>query len=72
MTYEILLNRYRIFAQRLAAQARTAQERQKIKRDNAECVLRNKATALQAKLRNAGPNPIERERIIHQAFKGLA
>jgi hypothetical protein len=67
--YEQLLEHYRARANMLISQARSSAERQRIARDNAECVLRNRAKLLVCRLDNVGTE-FGRTKILQEAFRG--
>jgi hypothetical protein len=68
--HEHLLERYRAHALTLISQARSATERDRIAKENAECVLRNRSKLLARRLENVGTES-GRRRMLREAFAGF-
>ena len=64
---EAILVAYRRHVQALIQKAQTQAERARVLRENAECVLRNRARLLTKRLRQT-TDPDKRRQIIRQAF----
>ena len=65
--HEEILVAYRRHAQALIQKAQTLAERSRPLRENAECVLRNRANLLAERLRQTA-DPDKRRQILRQAF----
>lgn len=65
--HEAILVAYRRHAQALIQKAQTRAEQARLFRENAECVLRNRARLLTERLRQTA-NPDKRRQILRQAF----
>ena len=65
--HEEILVAYRRHAQALIQKAQTRAERARLLRENAECVLRNRATLLTERLKQTTA-PDKRRQILRQAF----
>ena len=65
--HEEILVAYRRHAQALIQKAQTRAERARLLRENAECVLRNRAKLLTERLRQT-TDPDKRRHILRQAF----
>ena len=65
--HEEILVAYRRHAQALIQKAQTRAERDRLFRENAECVLRNRAKLLWERLKQT-TDPDKRRQILRQAF----
>ena len=65
--HEEILVAYRRHAQALIQKAQTRAERDRLFRENAECILRNRATLLTERLKQT-TDPDKRRQILRQAF----
>jgi len=65
--HEAILVAYWRHAQALIQKARTTTERARLLRENAECVLRNRARLLAERLKQT-TDPDKRRQILHQSF----
>ena len=65
--HEEILVAYRRHAQALIQNAETRAERARLLRENAECVLRNRARLLTERLRQTA-DPDKRRQLLRQAF----
>ncbi|MDE2165834.1 MAG: hypothetical protein KGJ66_05790 [Alphaproteobacteria bacterium] len=68
--YQAVLAAYRAQARRLLAAAPTGQQRARLERQFAECVLRNRAKLLIARLQQTGDDTVRR-RILREVFPDL-
>jgi hypothetical protein len=65
--HEEILVAYRRHAQALIQKAQTRAERARLLRENAECVLRNRARLLAERLKQT-TDPDKRRQVLRQAF----
>jgi hypothetical protein len=65
--HEKILVAYRRHAQALIQKAQTRADRSRLLRENAECVLRNRAKLLTERLRQT-TDPDKRRQLLRQAF----